>query len=224
LELLHEISPRFFETAPDSSLETPPEHLGLTLADALYEATDMKTASITETEGRELLTSAFVTTLRLAQTCAYEIASTRTTPSATIELLISTLSIVAALSEATSHAPENLRVAWNPEEWTRALVSCLNAAPASPAVFGLHAAIIRSILGLTKTPTLRPSLKKNNRILVESLTSKVSPCVHPSRHFADERGFSSSSTSSRRAHRASSRASNSSGESRNSQSIDSSNR
>lgn len=179
-ELLQEISPKFFETA-DSSLETPAEHLGLTLANALYEAADMKTASITETEGRELLTSGFVTAIRLAKTCADEVTSGTSASPGTTKLLTSTLAILTSLSTATSHSSETLRVAWRPEDWAETFVRCLSTTPARTATFPLHAAMIRAILTLAKTPTLRPALRKNNRLLVEALASKVRSTSSPKR-------------------------------------------
>jgi hypothetical protein len=171
-ELLQEISPKFFETT-ESSPELPPDHLGRTLANALYGAADMKAASLPETEGRELLTAGFATALRLAETCANEVTRTEGASTYATKLLLSTLAIIGTLSTATSHSAENLRLPWRPEEWTDAFVRCLAATGASVATFPLHAAVMKAILTLAKTPTLRPSVRRNRRHLVEALASKV---------------------------------------------------
>lgn len=171
-DLLHEISPKFFESAEtaESATEPPPEHLGFTLASGLYGAADMKTASLPETEGRELLTSGFATAVRLAETCAGALAGGNASASA---LLLSTLAIISSLADATAHSDEQLELTWKPEEWTDALVKCLAVAPARPAAFPVHAAIVKGILTLAQTESIRPGLQKNRRVLVEALTSKV---------------------------------------------------
>lgn len=168
-ELLHEISPKFFEST-DHIHEQPPEHLGHALASALYGAADMKTASLPETEGRELLTSGFTTVLLLSETCASAVASGNDRAGS---LLSATLAIISTLSEATAHASDFLELAWKPEAWSDVLVRCLGASPATPAAFPLHAAVIHAILTLAHTPSLRPALQKNRRPLIEVLTSKV---------------------------------------------------
>jgi hypothetical protein len=172
-ELLHEISPKFFETI-DSLVEPPAEHLGRTLANALYGASDMKAASLPETEGRELLTSGFATALQLAERCASEVTTTKGTSRSAIELLLASLDIIATLSKASSHSDETLQLPWQPEAWTDSFVRCLEATRASVSSFALHAAIVSAILTLAKTPSLRPAVKRNRRHLVEALASKVS--------------------------------------------------
>lgn len=173
-ELLQEISSKFFEST-DAAPEVPPEHLGRTLADALYGAPDMKAASLPETEGRELLTAGFATALRHAETCAKEIADTKEasmTRGAT-ELLLATLATIATLSAATAHSDDTLLLPWKSEAWTDALVRCLIAEEASVAAFPLHAAIVNVILTLVRTPALKPAVQRNRRHLVEALASKV---------------------------------------------------
>lgn len=136
----------------------------------------MKTASITETEGRELLASAFVSALRLAKTSADALVSEdeQENHDGITSLLSTILSVISALSAATSHSSDTMRVAWKPEEWVASFVRCLESSKATPTNFSHHSGIIRVILTLVRTPALRPSLKRNQRILVESLTAKVS--------------------------------------------------
>ncbi|KAL8286531.1 hypothetical protein RQP46_004548 [Phenoliferia psychrophenolica] len=189
IDLLHEIAPKFFDSddSTSASLSSPhdpeptPPHLGLSLASGLYGATDMKTASLPETEGRELLTSAFSTALRLAETCSKALASGPTSDleGGASELLLSTLSIIASLAEATTHSTVPIEIEWRPEEWTDALVRCLEVAPARPAAFAVQAAIVKGVLTIAQTSTIRPGLQKNRRSLVEALTSKLLEYLQP---------------------------------------------
>lgn len=128
----------------------------------------MKTASLPETEGRELLSAGFATILRLCQTCV------NSPSTASSQLLASSVALIKSLSEATSHSGELLHVRWNPRDWTDSVVRSLFTSPATPVTFSLHAALIRSMLTLVKTPTLRPAFVRDSREVIEALTTKVS--------------------------------------------------
>ncbi|KAI5481667.1 cellular morphogenesis-related protein [Pseudohyphozyma bogoriensis] len=179
-ELLHEISPRFYETG-EASDEVPPEHLGLSLANELYGSVDMKTASLPETEGREFLIAGFVSAMRLAATCSGVVSSnTKSLDGGLVgELLIRTLGIIETLAAATAHSKDNLALDWNPDEWVNGFVKCLATSPSNSKIFPLHSAIINSILTLAGTPTIQPALQKGRRSLVEALTSKLLEYLQP---------------------------------------------
>lgn len=175
-ELLREISPKFFESV-EPLAEMPEDHLGRSLANALYGATDLKAASLPETEGRELLTSGFATALRLAERCANEVINTTGPTLAPTKLLMASLSTIFTLSAASLHSDETLQLAWDPEAVTDAFVRCLQKSEAKVSLFSAHAAIISAILTLAKTPNLQPPLRRNRRPLVEALASKVSAVI-----------------------------------------------
>jgi hypothetical protein len=172
--LLHEISTKLFEPT-ETAIEPASERLGLSLAEALYGAADMKSASLPETEGREILASGLATILRLIERCAKEIAAVPAGASIldVERLLITSLETVYMLSDATAHSNDTLQLPWRVEEWTRHLIRCLNAFPASVGRFSLHSNIVSAILTLSKTPTIQPPLRRNQRALIEALTAKV---------------------------------------------------
>lgn len=138
----------------------------------------MKTASLPETEGREILASGIATVLRLIERCATELAAQ---PPNQIEglqqLLIASLETLFILSDATAHSDDLIQLPWQVDSWTRHLMRCLKAAPASVSQFPLHSNIISAILTLSKTPTIHPPLRRNQRALIEALSSKVKYAV-----------------------------------------------
>ncbi|KAM0754971.1 hypothetical protein T439DRAFT_284317 [Meredithblackwellia eburnea MCA 4105] len=198
VELLREISPKFFEPSADFLLHPhePPgdEHLGNSLASALYGAADMKTASLPETEGRELLTAGFGTAMRLAGKCAAAVTEGKNEAKG---LLAASLKIIAVLADATAHSAHatigsvtgaveedgkpglTLELAWHPDRWAETFVKCLSVEQASPINFPLHAALIKTILTLAETPNLSPPLAKGRRGLIEALTSKLLEYLQP---------------------------------------------
>lgn len=173
-ELLQEVSPSFFESSQLSEKSTE-QHLGLKMADSLYDASDMKSALLGDMNGQQLLTSAFSTALRIAKICAQTVIDSNDleTISISTQLLASTFTVITSLSAASQHSSALLRVDWNPEEFTKIFIQCIEISKASVETFQLHSTIVKITLTLSKTPTLRPSMKKNQRILVEGLTSKV---------------------------------------------------
>lgn len=173
-ELLQEVSPSFFESS-QLSVKATEQHLGLQMADALYDASDMKSAPLGDINGQHLLTSAFSTTLRIAKICVQAVidSSDSETIAISTQLLASTFTVLSSLSAASLHSLSSIRVDWNPDEVTNIFIKCIEKSKASVEAFPLHSTIVKSVLTLSKTPTLRPSMKKNQRTLVEGLTSKV---------------------------------------------------
>lgn len=182
-ELIEEISPKFFEEESDLQPSTSDQFCS-TLADSLYEASDMKTALIPETDGRELLVAGFGTVLRLALRCSQQLQESTPTP-ALVQLLLSTLSLVGIFSNAASYSPETLLVDWSPQEWIVSFMKTLSIDPASPTAFPLHSAIVQAILTLARTSTLSPIVEKNERSVVQALTDKVSRSVTHSQKRAE---------------------------------------
>lgn len=136
----------------------------------------MKTASLPETEGREILASGFATTIRLIERCAAIVASSNAVPTSDIvQLLLASLSTIYVLSDATSHSNDTVQLPWRVDDWTNRLMSCLESSPASVEAFELHSTIVSVILTLAKTPALQPPLRRNRRPLIEALAAKVSP-------------------------------------------------
>ncbi|KAK4703671.1 hypothetical protein P7C70_g2546, partial [Phenoliferia sp. Uapishka_3] len=194
LDLLQEISPKYFEdplpptpstpfsppleNGNTSTTEPPPFHLGLILSSGLYGATDMKTTSLPETDGRELLTSGFGTAMRLVAICASSLLSDPPFEG-TRSVLLSTLSLLTALSSATQQSPSVLHLVWKPEEWSDGLIKCLNGSKASKDNFGVHQGIVKGVLVMGALETVRPRLGKNRRGLVEALASKLLEYLQP---------------------------------------------
>ncbi|GAA6042706.1 hypothetical protein JCM8097_003757 [Rhodosporidiobolus ruineniae] len=171
LELLHEVPVRFFDSSPSSPSDAPPPSFGRTLADTLYGAEDMKSASLPETDGRELLAGGLGAVLRIMEASAE-----RLTASAAAEegeagrrngqdLLLAAVPVLEALVElASSNSPSDAadvspRTAPPTEvalplplssfdlpSWSTTLLRCLDAYPAKVAHFALHEAVIRSLL------------------------------------------------------------------------------
>lgn len=168
-ELLAEIAPRFFES--DSSLDVDSAGPGFCsdLAEALYGADDMKTALIPELEGRELLAAGFATVLRLARGCI----TRRSRQESDRTLLVEALGLLQPLSLASTYSDELLPIAWDSSAWMAGFIAFLVQDPAGVASFGLHAEVIRSILTLAGTETLRPAVTRNERSVVQALTDKV---------------------------------------------------
>ena len=133
----------------------------------------MKTALLSETDGRELLIAGFATVLRLALRCSTQLQESTTSP-ALIQLLLSTLGLVGIFSNAASFSPETIFVDWSPQDWIDSFVATLSIGSTSPASFPLHSAIVQAILTLSRTTTLSPMVEKNERSVVQSLTDKVS--------------------------------------------------
>lgn len=166
-ELLEEISPKFFES-DFVDYDDLPEQFCSKMVNSLYEAEDMKTAVIPDTDGRELLSAGFATVLRLAQACAKDGAELDRS------LLPASLRLLETLAEAAGHSDQVLGVNWLPFEWTGTFIALLGREDASTKNFEVHSVIIRSMLVLSKMPTLSPEMELNDRSLVQSLTDKVS--------------------------------------------------
>lgn len=191
IELLHEIPHRFFDPSSPSSTDPPPPKFGQTLADTLYGAADMKSASLPETDGRELLAGGLGAVLRIVQGCAGRLADADTVSegsgvSSQRDLLLATASTLGALVQlsASSEAgvPPLIIPSWSPDAWTEALLRCLSASPASVANFELHSTVVRTILEVaSQKEALQPALRAQRRELIEALSSKVRcpPCSLP---------------------------------------------
>lgn len=142
----------------------------------------MKTASVPEMQGRELLASGFTTALRLARTCAEVLSGSEhgkgNGKGGVAALLLATLTVIDTLAGATAYSAEDVVLRWHPDEWADAFVKCLRGGKAGTETWKLHKAMIMALLTLGGTPTIRPGLKRGRRSLVEPLTSKVS-CTFP---------------------------------------------
>ncbi|GAA6000168.1 hypothetical protein JCM10207_007887 [Rhodosporidiobolus poonsookiae] len=185
-DLLQEVPAKFFEPTPTSPSEAPPAYFGQSLADTLYGAVDMKSASVPETEGRELLAGGLGATLKLVHHCAERIAraesdADRTAARQLLLAAVPALELLVDLASESSSEPAPLHLSsWSPEKWTGALVDCLSAFPASVANFELHATIIRTILALSSSAdALQPTLRVTERSLLDALTSKLLDYLQP---------------------------------------------
>ncbi|KAM0788392.1 hypothetical protein ACM66B_001530 [Microbotryomycetes sp. NB124-2] len=174
-ELLLEIPHKFFETA-QPTLDDSSRHLGRYLADSLYSAVDMKSASLPEVEGREILASGFVTVLRLVQSCTSLQTAVEASSSS---VMIASLNLVFVLADATSQSGDPLQLPWNPTEWTTALIRFLDSKPASCVAFPLHSVIASSILALSKDNAIQPTVRRNQRPLTSALLSKLFDYLQP---------------------------------------------
>ncbi|KAK4051842.1 hypothetical protein OIV83_002547 [Microbotryomycetes sp. JL201] len=174
-ELLLEIPHKFFESA-QPVLDDSSRHLGRFLADSLYSAIDMKSASLPEVEGREILASGFVTVLRLVQNSTSVAGHS---PSAGGSLVIASINLIFVLADATAQSGDPLQLPWSPEQWTTALVKYSDSWPASCAAFPLHSVIASSISTLSKVNAIRPTVKRNQRSLISALLSKLFDYLQP---------------------------------------------
>ncbi|GAA5982369.1 hypothetical protein JCM11641_006959 [Rhodosporidiobolus odoratus] len=180
VDLLHEVPSRFFDPPSSAVPEPVPAHLGLSLADALYGAKDVKAASLPETDGRELLTGGLSSVLHVLQASARRLASPRQedheasraifrSAATALHLLLDLISPPEAANTAAPLLPD-----WSPDGWMNALTECLAAYPASVANFGLHCSVIRTILKMSSQgTTMRPNLETTKRSCMEILASKL---------------------------------------------------
>lgn len=174
LELLKEVPARFFETASQTN-ESPSRHLAKDLANQLYSAGDIKHASLPETEGGELLASGLGTALALVR------AASTSTDKGSTKLVVRTCDIVRELASLTSHCNETLRIAWDPKEWSRQLLHAIQSGSTDTESFAAHAALIRTIISIQKTPTITPSIPPKTRRIIDICAGKLlhylqSPC------------------------------------------------
>ncbi|GAA5831398.1 hypothetical protein JCM3766R1_001734 [Sporobolomyces carnicolor] len=154
IDLLREIPPNFYHGHTDHLVDAPPEHFGTSIADALYDASDVKSASLPEVEGRELLAGGIASSLRMVERASATLSRNR-----------------AALDE--------LRIAWTPETWFKALVTGSDATGVSISNFPLHSALVGLALKLTQSEVLEPRSSENRDKLSESLASRLLGYLQP---------------------------------------------
>ncbi|BGP14202.1 hypothetical protein JCM10213v2_002145 [Rhodosporidiobolus nylandii] len=183
VDLLHEIPRKFFDPSTSGPLDSPPPQFGQSLADLLYSADDMKSASLPETDGRELLAGGLAAALQIVQAVAERLAASAGQQARELplrELLLASIPALDVLLEIASSADESgaspslPAFPWSPEAWGGALLGCISAFPAHVAHFELHSTLIRSMLDVaSKTSALRPALRVDRRDMVEKLGSKL---------------------------------------------------
>ncbi|GAA6058598.1 hypothetical protein JCM10212_004009 [Sporobolomyces blumeae] len=182
--LLHEIPSAFFApTEHHPPLEDlPPNQFGRTLATALYGAADVKTASLPEVEGRELLAGGVSTALRIVEIVARRTgeSSSRDDEKHSTRLLLAAADVLAPLlSAAATTNPDVLRISWSPRDWTEAVMQGLARSKATVSTFPRHAALVKLVLKITETTTIRPALPRGSRDMVEALGSKLLDYLQP---------------------------------------------
>lgn len=173
IDLLREIPPNFYHGHTDHLVDAPPEHFGTSIADALYDASDVKSASLPEVEGRELLAGGIASSLRMVERASATLS--RNSDASLSAYLLSTISLASLLVDTAGAALDELRIAWTPETWFKALVTGSDATGVSISNFPLHSALVGLALKLTQSEVLEPRSSENRDKLSESLASRVRP-------------------------------------------------
>ncbi|SCV67868.1 BQ2448_5479 [Microbotryum intermedium] len=166
VELIREVSPHFYDSNDTLVILDPPEdpHLGQTLADLLYGATDMKTASLPETEGRELLASGLASTTRLIQAC----------------LLLDSFGVLLALFVVTESLETHINVAWEPEKWAKSVVQALERTETTIGNFGIFGCVVWGLSTVILAKNVRPTVSRNQREWLEKIAAKLLEYLQPS--------------------------------------------
>ncbi|SCZ93044.1 BZ3500_MvSof-1268-A1-R1_Chr6-2g08425 [Microbotryum saponariae] len=186
VELIKEVSPHFYDSNDALVVLDPPEdpHLGQTLADLLYGATDMKTASLPETEGRELLASGLASTTRVIQACVEpnsrlgDAQSRYQTNGG--KLLLDSLRVLLSLFVVTESLDTQIKVAWEPETWAKSVVGALERTETTMANWGIFGCVVWGLSTVMTGKNVRPTLKRNRRDLLEAIAAKLLEYLQPS--------------------------------------------
>ncbi|GAA5913260.1 Dop1p [Sporobolomyces salmoneus] len=176
-ELLREIPQSFYAPHSDQLAESPPPHLGASVADALYEAADVKSASLPKVEGRELLAGGIASALRIVERASTLLSGTNDVALKTH--ILSTITLLDLLLDSASATLDKLRVSWTPDDWFRSLVSGANSTSVSISNFPLHSALVGLALKLTQTRVLEPRSMRNTDQLTTNLATKLLEYLQP---------------------------------------------
>ncbi|GAA6010233.1 hypothetical protein JCM11491_005403 [Sporobolomyces phaffii] len=176
-ELLREIPPAFYPAHTAQPPAVPPANFGQSLADALYDAPDVKSASLPEVEGRELLAGGIAAALRIVRQAAEGLYKNHgVSPS---PVLLATTSVLDLLLSSATTSADEVRIAWNPDEWIESLTNGSDATPTSISSFPLHSSLVRLTLNLAQADTLRPSLNRARERVTEALACKLLEYLQP---------------------------------------------
>ncbi|GAA5992102.1 hypothetical protein JCM5350_006348 [Sporobolomyces pararoseus] len=176
-ELLREIPQSFYSPHSNHESEAPSSHLGQTLADALYGSPDVKSASLPEVEGRELLAGGTSAGLRIIERAAQDLA--RNSQPGLPAFILATTSLLDLLIDSASRSSTEVRIAWNPEKWFESVVEGVQAVTVSISNFLLHSELVTFALKVTRVKNLQPSLSGGREHLTESLASKLLEYLQP---------------------------------------------
>lgn len=173
-ELLREIPSRLFVIPPSASHHDIDERFGLQLASGLYEAVDLKSASLPHFESFELYISIFQSLLRLIGRCAQLFRDKdnddgREQIAALLSTALATLQVFLDISNDATH---HRVVSWHSNEFVDEILACVGATAATPANFALDAQVTTTILSLAKSPVLKPQLRRDRRDMIDALSSK----------------------------------------------------
>ncbi|GAA5884793.1 hypothetical protein JCM16303_007269 [Sporobolomyces ruberrimus] len=177
-ELLQEIPQAFYapQSAPPSG--APPTRTGQSLADALYDAPDVKSASLPEVEGHELLAGGIAAALRIFELVVSSLDENSATESTT-SLLAASASVAKLLLQAAASSAKVVRIGWKPEEWMQSLMAGTNAIAVSVPNFRLHSILTHLALDVNQTTVLEPSVNRNRLALTEALATKLLDYMQP---------------------------------------------
>ncbi|KDE03256.1 hypothetical protein MVLG_06250 [Microbotryum lychnidis-dioicae p1A1 Lamole] len=186
VELIKEVSPHFYDSNDALVVLDPPEdpHLGRTLADLLYGATDMKTASLPETEGRELLASGLASTTRVIQACVEpnpRLGDAQSRYQANGgKLLLDSIGVLLSLYVVTESLDTQIKVAWEPETWAKSVVRALERTETTMANWGIFGCVVWGLSTVMTSKNVKPTLKRNRRDLLKAIAAKLLEYLQPS--------------------------------------------
>ncbi|GEM07562.1 cellular morphogenesis-related protein [Rhodotorula toruloides] len=166
-ELLHEVSPKFFESTANPSAIAPSVNLGTSLSDALYAADDVKAGAMPAVEGRKLLAAGLEASLRIIEACAKRLAEEGIAESSAPELQNERGSLRKVVFATVDY------------EWSKTLLAPFELYPAQVANFSLHAGIVRIILDIGSARSIEPQLRCDHRVLIQTLASKLLDYLQP---------------------------------------------
>ncbi|GAA5879237.1 hypothetical protein JCM8547_003940, partial [Rhodosporidiobolus lusitaniae] len=181
VELLGEVPARFFASSTSNVQEPPPPYFSRSLADTLYGAEDIKSASLPETDGRELLAGGIVAVLRIVQHCAERVGTsgsadeeTRTSARNLLLAAVPVLDTLVDVASTSSTDAQPLKLPeWDPASWTSSLLRALSGFSPSVANFPLLSGIVKTILNVsTRDGALQPGLRAETKTVVEPLVAK----------------------------------------------------
>ncbi|GAA5936298.1 Dop1p [Sporobolomyces koalae] len=174
-ELLAEIPSTFYDSSSVHESNPPATQLARSLADSLYESPDVKSASLPEVDGHELLVGGISTALRIVGQAANPVTSD-TDPSTAASFFQEAIRILELLLDSTTH---QAYIAWSPSEWIDSMLRVLDGTAVTVSNFPLHSAIIRVALDLAQSPAVQPNLEQARKRITRALASRLLEYLQP---------------------------------------------